>query len=126
MDSTSRAKKKAENDLYFLKHKITELGDWCSYDSPEIGHSVDYILGQQLYPQGISNFRDDLKQGKLTWDCLLDNHHKRNVVADFLDNKKGDGCDKCGFYEASHYKASLEWDESVYPCKEFKPPAKAT
>ena len=119
---TALAPKHLQEALYeldFLKRNIKELGDYCAYDSPEIGHATNYLLKNQVYPQSIVAFRDDLRRKKLTLGSFMENNNKIYVIKEFNAGRKGVKC-KCGFYEASHYKNSLEWDATKYPCSIFK------
>lgn len=57
-----------ERELAFLKMKISEMGTWCAYDSPEIGFAMLYLRGIDNDSGFISNFRNRLRDGNLTFD----------------------------------------------------------
>jgi len=56
-----------ERELAFLKMKISEMETWCACDSPEIGFAMRYLAGLDKDAGFISNFRDRLRGGKLTF-----------------------------------------------------------
>lgn len=60
----------------WLQIDIEETMQWCCHDSPEIACAMLYL---QTGNQSISNFRDDLRRGKLTaqeFGKRLDSTHK--------------------------------------------------
>lgn len=73
---SSKELKKAERDMEYLRYRIEELGTWCGYDSPEIGHAANYLLDPYNHPMSngpygaISAFRESLRSGLLTFDDL--------------------------------------------------------
>ncbi len=51
--------------LQELESKMVELQRWCSFDSPEIGHAIAYLLSNH---KDVSAFRKKLRGNNLDYD----------------------------------------------------------
>lgn len=69
MFKTKRRKKLEgkEEELRMLKLRISELKDWCAFDSPEIGFAMLQLEHRQC---DVSRFRERLRNGEYTFDSF--------------------------------------------------------
>jgi len=66
-----------ELELHYLKVRIQEMKHWCAADSPEIGFAMLYLEGKDKDSGRVSEFRERIRDGKLTFDKYVEQSCKQ-------------------------------------------------